>query len=138
VRPGTEQIAGPVVKTDAAACGATNLIIRVVNREMLKLGLNTFGEDHKLRDLIYEKVFHGIQVMQDPAARVLIAASAPAPTRAEALVASGLVDLAAWLTELADTLTKSVVAALGGKVSATTVNAAIKRTIVVRINIHGR
>jgi hypothetical protein len=131
----TEQIADPT--TDAIACGATGSIIRAVNREMLKLGLTTLGDDHRLRDLIYERVLQRIQMIQGPTARVLIAASAPEPTRAEALLASGLVDVVGWITELADSLTKSVVAALDGKVSATIVNAAIKRTIVVRINIRG-
>jgi hypothetical protein len=126
------------VSIDATACGATNLIIRVVNKEMLKLGLNTFGNDHRLRELICQKVLYGLQMMQGPTARVLIAASAPAPTRAEALLASGLVDLAMWITELADTLTKSVVEAVEGNVPATAVNAVIKRTIVMRINADGR
>ena len=132
MRSATEQI-GPAVKTDATACGTTNLIIRVVNREMLKLGLKTFDDDHRLRELIYQKVLCGLQMMQSPSARVLIAASAPEPTP-ESLLASGLVDVAAWITELADDLTKSVVAALDGNVSTTTVDAAIKTTIVVRIN----
>lgn len=59
------------------------------------------------------------------------------PTRASAVVASGLLDVAAGIEDLAKTLARSVVNELNGYASEAAMHSAIRRSLVDLLNSQG-
>jgi hypothetical protein len=86
--------------------------------------------------MIWLAVLRRIDRKRDPMRSVvsMAVARAPEPTRASALVASGLLDVAVGAEDLARTLARSVVDELQGFVSEAAVSSAIRRAIVDLLN----
>jgi hypothetical protein len=122
--------------TDTAAYVTSN-VMKAIATELLNFGIvGGVAGDPRLRDFIYARVLSCIQKVDNPSVSLLAAtiARAPEPTRAQTLVESGLLDVAAGMSVLSDKLTTSVMAAVGWGVSERAVNSAIKRTVVEIIN----
>lgn len=139
-----EKVADRTVTATAAAYAVTDAMLNAMSREMIQAGLVDgleAGEDRELRRLVWSSVLRRIDRKRDPMASVVTMAVARAPeppTRASALVASGLLDVAAGAEALARTLARSVVNELNGYVSEAAVCSAIRRGLVDLLNGQAR
>lgn len=135
-----EKVIDRSVKATAAAHAVTEAMLNAMSREMMAAGLVDgleAGEDHELRRLVWSSVLRRIDRKRDPLASVVTMAVSRAPeppTRAAAMVASGLLGVAAGAEDLARTLARSVVNELNGYVSEAAVCSAIRRGIVDVLN----
>ena len=135
-----ERVIDPSVKATKAADVVTDAMLGAMSREMMQAGLVDgleAGEDRELRRAIWSMVLRRVDRKRDPMASVVTMAVARAPespTRASALVASGLLDVAAGAEALAGTLARSVVNELSGHCSEAAVCSAIRRGIVDVLN----
>ena len=134
-----DQVLDPTVKPTVAAHAATASVLRVMSQEMMRLGFADGGEvdeDWQLRRLIWLKVLARIDRKRDPRVGTVVSAiaRAPEPTRAQALIASGLLDVAAGIDALAKTLAEAVTNELNGFVSDARVRSAIRQALVDLFN----
>jgi hypothetical protein len=142
----SEQVANPAVRAEAAALAATASVIRGVATELLKLGLlrgRAFDEflervtgPHPLRDVIYSTVAPLIEQARRPKSQALTAASTQAlvPTRAQSLIASGLLDIGVGIEDLSGMLTDAVRDELNRFVPHGRVRSVIRRALVDLVN----
>lgn len=134
-----DQVLDPSMKPTVAAHAATASVLRVMSQEMMRLGFSDGGEvdqDWQLRRLIWLKLLARIDQKRDPRVGVVATAimRAPAPTRAQALIASGLLDMAAGIDALAKTLAEAVTNELNGFVHESRVQSAIRQALVDLFN----
>jgi hypothetical protein len=134
------KVAHPSVPATAAANAVTGSVMKAISREMWAAGFDDGfedGEDRELRRLLWLAVLRRIDRKRDPMQAVVSMAVARAPeppTRASALVASGLLDMAAGMEDLARTFARSVVNELNGYASEAVVCSAIRRGLVDLFN----
>jgi hypothetical protein len=135
-----QKVAHPSVPATAAANAVTGSVMKAISREMWAAGFDDgfeAGEDRELRRMLWLAVLRRIDRKRDPLKAVVSMAVARAPeppTRASALVASGLLDMAAGADALARTLARSVANELQGFVSEAAVCSAIRRGLVDVLN----
>lgn len=134
-----EKVMDPNVRVMAAAHAVTDSVLNAASRQMTACGFDDgfeLGEDRALRRLIWLAVLRRIDRKRDPMKAVvsMAVARAPEPTRASALVASGLIDVAVGAEDLARRLARSVADELQGMISEVAVCSAIRRGIVDLLN----
>lgn len=138
-----KQVSDPTVKATVAAHAATDAILGAISQQMMRIGFADgldVDQDRELRRLLWLKVLARINQRRDPRLGVVAAAigRAPEPTRAAAMVASGLLDVAVGIEYLSKTLADAVVNELNGFCHASVVRGAIRRGLVDLFNAQAR
>lgn len=134
------QVSDPTVEATAAAHAVTNSVLDAMARQMIRCGIDAdleAGENRELRRSVWLDVLRRIDRQRSPMKSVVdtAVARAPAPpTRAAALIASGLLDIGKGIESLSAALAEAVANELNGSVHASVVRGAIKRAIVDLLN----